>query len=156
MKTFTKLLCATPLMLGLAFAVPVTVMTATSTPAVAADAAKNPTEQVKKGLRIFSQVVNHTGRIIEAKDYGHVAHEHEEAVEGAEILRDGLKGGDAALKDKAEPAIVKAVAASTALKDISATKDDAKIKAAHTAFGDATKELIAVFPEDLRPQPKKK
>ncbi len=149
MKTITKLLCAA----ALTFAVPAYVVTTAST-AVAADAAKG-TDQVKKGLRIINQVVNHTGRIIEAKDYGHIAHEHEEVVEADEILRDGLKAGPADLKDKAEPAITKAVAASTALKDVSATKDEAKIKAAHAAFADATKELIAVFPENLRPQPKK-
>jgi hypothetical protein len=149
MKTITKLLCAA----ALAFAAPAYVAVTTA-PAVAADA--KSTDQVKKGLRIFNQVVNHTGRIVEAKDYGHIAHEHEEVVEADEILRDALKTGPADLKEKADPAITKAVAASTALKDVSATKDEAKIKAAHAAFADATKELIAVFPEDLRPQPKKK
>jgi hypothetical protein len=153
MKTITKLLCAA----ALTFAIPAYVAT-TATTALAADAAKKaatPADQVKKGLRIFNQVVTHTGRIIEAKDYAHVAHEHEEAVEGAEILRKGLKGGPADMNEKAEPAVAKALAASTALKDASATKDDAKIKEAHAAFAAATQDMIALFPEDMRPQPKK-
>lgn len=145
MKKFIQVLAVvTPA--ALAFAAPAYVI-ASAAPAAAAEAAKSQ-ESVKKGLRIFNQVVGHTGRLVASKSYGDVAHEHEEIIEGSEILRENLAGD---MKTKAEPAIVKAVAASTALKDISATKDAAKTEAAHAAFAASVKELIALFPADMHP-----
>jgi hypothetical protein len=145
----------------LAAVVPVALLTfgAASMPAVAAAApaaAAKSQNDVKKGLRIFNQVVGHTGRLVAAKSYEHVAHENEEVVEGAEILRDGLKGQPADLKAKAEPLVAKAVAASASLAEISKTKDEAKVTAAHTAFADSVATLIAAFPEDMHPAPPKK
>ena len=148
MKKIVKIL-AVAVPATLAFAAPAYIVTSV-TPAVAADAA-TAQDSVKKGLRIFNQVVAHTGRLVAAKSYENVGHEHEEVIEGAEILREGLAGGAADLKAKAEPAIVKAVAASTALKDISATKDATKTEAAHAAYAAAVKELIALFPADMHP-----
>jgi hypothetical protein len=151
MNTLAKLLAAALPAIMIAGA-PVYIAS-TSGHAIAAESTK-ATDSVKKGLRIFNQVVGHTGRLITAKSYDSVPHEHEEVVEGAEILREGL-AANADMKAKAEPAIVKAVAASTTLSDLSKSKDDAKINAAHAAFADSVKDLIALFPEDLRPQPKK-
>ncbi len=148
MKKLLQILAVvTPAALG--FVASATVMS-TATPALAADKGQ---DQVKKGLRIINQVVGHTGRLVAGKEYAHVAHEHEEVLEAKQILDESLTVDQ---KTKVDATLVKAVAASTTLKDTAATKDAAKIEAAHAAFAASVQDLLALFPADYQPPPPKK
>lgn len=81
-------------------------------PAAAIAAGETGTEALKKGLRIFDQVVRHTDRLIAGKQYDTVPKEHHEVVEGADFVREGLKGGAADFNAKIEAELVKTIAAS--------------------------------------------
>lgn len=146
-KLLQVLAVVTPAALGLIGAA---YFMSSPTPAAAADKGQ---EQVKKGLRIMNQVVAHTGRLVVAKEYDHVAHEHEEVLEAKEILDESLTVEQ---KTKVDATLVKAVAASTTLKGTAATKDAAKTEAAHAAFAASVKDLLALFPADMQPPPPKK
>jgi hypothetical protein len=126
---------------------------ALAAPAFAATPLKAP-QSVKGGLRVLHQVVGHTGRLIEAKDYATVPKEHHEIVEGAAMLREGLFQEPAAFKAQVEPRLEKALAASAALAAPAAAKDDVKLAAAHAAFAAAVKDVLALFPAELHPKPR--
>jgi hypothetical protein len=111
-------------------------------------------KSVSSALRVLNQVVGHTGRLIAAKDYDHVGGEHGEFTEGADMLREGLRGEPADFTAKVETALKAAVDASAALGKIAPAHDDAKLNAAHDDFAAKVKTVIELFPEDVRPKPR--
>ncbi|PTY08033.1 hypothetical protein DB347_00140 [Opitutaceae bacterium EW11] len=112
---------------------------------------QNP-KPVATALRVLNQVVNHTGRLVASKDYDKVAGEHSEFVEGAEMLRDALRGEPAEFVGKVNTALDAAVTASDDLGKIAAS-NGAKAEAAHTEFAAKTTAVIELFPEEVRPKP---
>lgn len=120
-------------------------------PAFAYAAGETGSEAIKKGLRIFEQVVRHTGRLITSKQYDVVPKEHHEVVEGAEFVREGLKGGPADFTAKVEAELVKTIAASSAMAAPAKAKDDAALTKTHDAFAAQVQATIALFPADMHP-----
>jgi hypothetical protein len=111
-------------------------------------------DDVRTGLRILNQVVGHTGRLIVAKKYDTVPHEHHEIVEGAEILREALAEDPESFRDAVDGMLNEVVAASSALAEPSKMHDDAKLEAAHAALATAVHKVLDEFPADLQPDPR--
>lgn len=109
-------------------------------------------DDVKTGLRIVNQVVGHTGRLIDSKNYDTVPREHHEIVEGAEILRDALAKEPEDFRKRIDGLLDKVVAASSALEAPSKAHDDAGLASAHMALADSVHKLLDEFPKDLQPQ----
>jgi hypothetical protein len=113
-------------------------------------------KSVTSGLRVLNQVVGHTGRLVAAKDYARVGGEHGEFVEGADMLREALRGEPADFTAKVETALKAAVESSSALGKIAASGDAEKTAAAHEDFAAKVKAVIELFPEDVRPKPRQR
>ena len=122
-------------------------------PTFAQDNLMHP-DDVKTGLRIINQVVGHTGRLIDSKNYDTVPGEHHEIVEGAEILREALQNEPETFRKKIGAMLDDVVAASSALEPPSKMHDDAKLAVAHTAMADAVHAVLDQFPKDLQPTPR--
>lgn len=120
-----------------------------------ASALQSP-KSVSSALRILNQVVGHTGRLVQSKDYDRVGGEHGEFTEGADMLREALRGEPADFTAKVESALKEAVSASETLGKVAATHDGAKAEAAHADFTGKVKAVIDLFPEDVRPKPRQK
>jgi hypothetical protein len=121
-----------------------------------AHAALQSPKSVTTALRILNQVVGHTGRLVASKDYDKVGGEHSEFTEGAEMLREAIRGEPADFKARVEPALDAAVKSSEAMGKIAATGDGAKAEAAHTDFASKVKSVIDLFPEEVRPKPRQR
>jgi hypothetical protein len=120
-----------------------------TTSAAAADL-KAP-DRVRTGLRIMNQVVGHTGRLIDAKNYDQLPREGREFTEGAEALKQAIADEPASLKAKVGPEIDAALKSSAALSDVAKSHDDAKVRTAHAAFAKTVQAVIGDFPQDVRP-----
>jgi hypothetical protein len=110
---------------------------------------------VKTALRVLNQVVGHTGRLVQSKDYDKVAGEHGEFVEGAAMLREALRGEPADFIAKVNPALDAAVKSSEEMGKVAAA-DGTKAEAAHEDFAAKVKAVIELLPEDVRPKPRQK
>lgn len=113
---------------------------------------KSP-DDIKTCLRILMQVTNDFDRQISHQNYQRVPHENMEFGEGVEALRDTLAKEDAGLRAEVLPAVQKAADAAQHVSDLSASKDDAKLKAAQAELVSAVNAVFAYFPQDLRPDP---
>jgi hypothetical protein len=122
--------------------------------ALSAQAALQAPKSVSGALRILNQVVGHTGRLVAAKDYPHVGGEHGEFTEGAAMLREAIRGEPAEFAAKVEAALTRAIDASAALGKIATGGDAEKTAAAHAEFAAKVKDVIELFPEDVRPKPR--
>ena len=120
--------------------------------ATAQTALKSP-QSVKMALRILNQVVGHTGRLIDAKNYDIVPREQQELDSGAALLREAIAGEPAPFKAKVEPLIDQAVRAGGEMGAAAKAHDDAKLATTHDGLAAAVKSVIEQFPEDLRPKP---
>lgn len=113
-------------------------------------------KSVTAALRILNQVVGHTGRLVDAKNYQAVGGEHGEFVEGAEMLREAMRGEPAEFTAKVESALKAAVDSSSDMGKVAAAGDEAKAKAAHDEFAAKVKAVVELFPEDVRPKPRQR
>jgi len=120
--------------------------------AAAQTALKSP-QSIKTGLRILNQVVGHTGRLIDAKNYDIVPREQQELDAGAALLHEAIAGEPASFKAKVGPLIDEAVRAGGAMGAAAKAHDDAKLATTHDGLAAAVKSVIEQFPEDLRPKP---
>ena len=111
-------------------------------------------DDVKTGLRILNQVVGHTGRLIDSKNYDTVPREHHEILEGAEILREAVAKEPEAFRNEVDGMLDEVEAASSALEEPSKAHDAAKLEAAHTALAAAVHRVLDEFPQDLQPTPR--
>jgi hypothetical protein len=121
-------------------------------PAAALQAPKS----VSAALRILNQVVGHTGRLVDAKDYQAVPREHGEFTEGAAMLREALRGEPADFLSKVDALLTPAIDASSALGKVAQSNDAEKIAAAHADFAAKVKSVVELFPEDVRPKPRQR
>lgn len=111
-------------------------------------------KSVTAALRVLNQVVGHTGRLVQSKDYKNVGGEHGEFTEGAAMLREALRGEPAEFNAKVESALAQAIEASAALGKIADSGDADKTAAAHADFTAKVKTVVELFPEDVRPKPR--
>jgi hypothetical protein len=113
---------------------------------------KSP-DSVKTGLRIISQVVRHTGRLIDAKNYDQVPHETGEFDEGMQTLQEGVGTQATEFKAKLDPLLAKARVASNAMSAAAMAHNDPQLRSAHDQFATAVGSVVELFPADLRPKP---
>jgi len=113
---------------------------------------KSP-EAVSTGLRIMSQVVRHTDRLIAAKTYEQIPHECGEFEEGMKEVQNGVGTQPSELKTKLSPLLAKARVASNAMSEAAMSRNDAQLALAHDQFAAAVSSVIQLFPADLRPKP---
>jgi hypothetical protein len=116
-----------------------------------AHAAMQQQDQVKKALATLNRVVGHTQRLIDAKNYERLPHENGEFQEGAEALVKGITPEPAAFKAKVSPLLKKAEADSQSVADAAGKHDDAALARTHAAFAASVVQVIAVFPQEVRP-----
>ena len=144
MKKLHHLTIAAPLALLFTLSVPMTFAAA----AVPVAAAPKDAGGVKKGLGMMKQAATETARLVDGKQYDQIPKAHDNVLDAKQILDNSLSVGE---KTKVDATVIKAVAASTTLKDAAASKDDEKANAAQAAFADAVAELLVLFPEDMQP-----
>jgi hypothetical protein len=118
--------------------------------ALAQVALKSPAD-VQKALSTLNRVVDHTDRLIKAKNYTRLPHENGEFKEGIEALEKSIAAEPADFRANAKKYIAQASSASQHVADASADHDDAKLASTHAEFADAVKQLIAQFPSNVRP-----
>jgi uncharacterized membrane protein YccC len=119
--------------------------------AASADATLKSPKKVEKSLATFNRVVDHTARLITAKNYTHLLHENDELKEGAEALEKSIAKEPDDFKAKVQPLLEKAEADSQALADAAKAKDDDKLASAHTALAASVNDLVAAFPAAAQP-----
>jgi hypothetical protein len=119
-----------------------------------ADAPLKSPAKVQKALSTFDRVVDHTGRLITAKNYTHLPHENDEFKEGGEALEKAIAKEPDDFKAKIAPLLQKAEADSQSVADAAKAKDDAKLATNHDALAASVKDLIAAFPEAVKPAAK--
>ena len=120
---------------------------------VTAQTALKSPDQVRRALGVLNRVLDHTGRLITAKNYAQLPHENMEFKEGAEAVEKSIGAEPADFRAKIDPLLKKAVADSQAVADLSSSKDDAKLAAAYKTFTESEKKVIAAFPASVQPAP---
>jgi hypothetical protein len=123
--------------------------------AASADAALKSPKKVEKSLATFNRVVDHTARLITAKNYTHLLHENDELKEGAEALEKNIAKEPDDFQAKVKPLLEKAEADSQALADAAKAKDDDRLSSAHAALVASVSALIGAFPAAVQPPPGK-
>jgi hypothetical protein len=119
-----------------------------------ADAPLKSPAKVQKALASFNRVVDHTERLITAKNYTHLPHENDEFKEGGEALEKAISKEPDDFKAKVAPLLQKAEADSQSVADAAKAKDDAKLAANHDALAASVKDLIDAFPDAVKPAAK--
>ncbi len=117
----------------------------------AADTPLKSPAKVQKALATFNRVVEHTARLIAAKNYRHLQHENDEFKEGGEALEKAIAKEPGVFKAQVQPLLRTAEADSQSVADAAAAKDDAKLRSGHDALAGSVKALIAAFPDPVRP-----
>src|SRR6185437_3486656 len=119
--------------------------------AAQADVSLKSPKTVEKALATLNRVVDHTARLIQAKNYPHLLHENDEFKEGSEALEKAIAKEPADFKSQVEPLLQQADAASQSVADAATAKDDAKLATTHDALTNSVKNLLAAFPGNVQP-----
>jgi hypothetical protein len=115
-------------------------------------AMKSPT-QVQKALGTLNRVVDHTGRLISAKNYAQLPHENGEFKEGSEALEKSIASDDGGFKSRIAPLLQKAEANSQNIAEAAMAHDDTKLASNHEALKDSVRAILAAFPSNVQPPP---
>jgi predicted chitinase len=107
--------------------------------------------QVQKALGTLNRVVDHTGRLISAKNYAQLPHENGEFKEGSEALEKSIASDDGGFKSRIEPLLQKAEANSQNIAEAAMAHDDTKLASNHEALRDSVKAILAAFPSNVQP-----
>lgn len=111
---------------------------------------KSPTE-VQKALGTLNRVVDHTGRLIAAKNYAQLPGENNEFKQGSQALDATLAGEPGELKSRVDPLLAKANMEAENIAKAANAHDDSKLAMSHAALANSVKEILAFFPADVRP-----
>jgi hypothetical protein len=111
---------------------------------------KSP-NKVEKSLATLNRVVDHTARLIQAKNYPHLLHENDEFKEAVEDLEKAIAKAPADFKSQVDPLLQQAEAASQSVADAATAKDDAKLATTHDGLANSVKTLLAAFPSKVQP-----
>jgi sporulation protein YlmC with PRC-barrel domain len=107
--------------------------------------------QAQKALTAMNRVVDHTQRLIAAKNYNQLPRENEEFMEGSDALKKSIAGDPAAFKTKIEALIEKADANSKELAAASSGSDASKLSRLHDDLANSLRQIVSAFPTDARP-----
>ena len=127
-------------------------LTLAASAAVAQMTMKSP-HQVREALGTLNRVVDHTGRLIAAKNYTYLPHENDEFKEGSEALEKDIAKESADFKTKVEALLKQAEADSQSVADAATAHDDAKLASTHAALAESVKAVLAAFPKTVQPTP---
>jgi hypothetical protein len=119
--------------------------------AASADAPMKAPQKVQKSLATLNRVVDHTARLIQAKNYAHLLHENNEFKEGSEALEKSIAKEPADFKAKVDPLLKQADSDSQSIADAATAKDDGKLATSHEALSTSVKTLLAAFPDSVQP-----
>lgn len=111
----------------------------------------NASKRVQQALGTLNRVVDHTGRLISAKNYAFLPAENNEFKEGTAALRGVLGRQPAKLRTTVGPMLKKAAAESQSMADAAASHDDAKLASTHAALAASVNEILGAFPANVRP-----
>jgi hypothetical protein len=109
--------------------------------------------QVQKALGAMNRVVDHTQRLIAAKNFNQLPRENEEFMEGSDALKQGIASEPAAFKTKVEALLDKADASSKNLAGASSAADPSKLSQLHDELASSVRLIVAAFPNDVKPSP---
>ncbi len=109
--------------------------------------------QVQKALGVMNRVVDHTQRLIAAKNFNQLPRENEEFMEGSDALKKGISGDPAAFKTKVEALLEKADANSKELAAASSASDASKLSRLHDELATSVRRVVAAFPGNVNPGP---
>jgi cytochrome c556 len=106
---------------------------------------------VQRALGTLKRVVDHTQRLISARNYARLPHENDEFKEGLDALEQSIVKDPADLRAHVEALLKQAQAGSQGIADAAAAHDDARLEAAHAALADSVKAVLAAFPTRVQP-----
>jgi hypothetical protein len=110
-------------------------------------------KQVQQALGTLNRVVDHTGRLISAKNYTQLPAENNEFKEGTSALQKTLSEQSRSLRTKVRPMLNKAREEAQSLADAASSNDNAKLAAIHVALANSVKGIIGAFPTNVQPGP---
>jgi len=119
--------------------------------AASADSQLKSPAEVQKALGVLNRVVDHTRRLIAAKNYAQLPGENNEFKQGSQALDMTLAGEPAEFKSRVDPLLAKANMESENIAKAANTRDDGKLAASHEALANSVKEILAFFPADAQP-----
>jgi len=120
--------------------------------ASAATEVKAP-KQVQQALGTLNRVVDHTGRLISAKNYKQLPAENNEFKEGTAALQKTLSEQPGSLRTTVRPMLKKAREEAQGLANAATSRDNAKLTAIHLALANSVKGIIGAFPTSVQPGP---
>jgi hypothetical protein len=130
-----------------------TLILASGTALAAVDHPVKSPADVKAALGTLNRVVDHTQRLITAKNYGQLPHENEEFKEGSDALQKAVTAEPASFKQQVDPLLQKANMASNDIAAAAKDHNDAKLMRSHAELEGTMKDILAAFPKDVQPPP---
>jgi hypothetical protein len=109
--------------------------------------------QVQKALSAMTRVVDHTQRLISAKNFNQLPPENEEFMEGSDALKQSIASEPTAFKAKVEALIEKADANSKYLAAASKGSDPSRLSNLHGELANSVRQVVAAFPSNVQPSP---
>jgi len=125
---------------------------AASVSVAAAQTLSSP-DQAQKALTVMNRVVDHTQRLIAAKNFNQLPRENEEFVEGSDALKHSIAGDPATFKTLVETLLEKADASSKSLATASSSADASRLSKLHDEFANSVSQVVAAFPNNVKPSP---
>jgi sporulation protein YlmC with PRC-barrel domain len=107
--------------------------------------------QAQKALTAMSRVVDHTQRLIAAKNYNQLPREDEEFMDGSDALKKSIAGDPPAFKTKVEVLLDRADANSKDLAAASSGSDFSKLSRLHEDLANSVRQIVSAFPNDAQP-----
>jgi hypothetical protein len=108
-------------------------------------------QRVQRSLGDLNRVVDHTERLIAGQKFNQLSRENDEFQEGSRALEKSIATEPSDFKAKIAAMLEKAKAESKHLADAAQTPDGATLARIHTSLADAVKEILAAFPNSVRP-----
>jgi hypothetical protein len=99
----------------------------------------------------MNRVVDHTQRLIAAKNFNQLPRENEEFIEGSNALKRSISGDPAAFKTKIEALIDKADANSKDLAAASGGSDASKLSRLHEELANSVRQIVSAYPSEAQP-----
>jgi hypothetical protein len=112
----------------------------------------SPTE-VQRALTVLNRVVDHTKRLIAAKNYAQLSRENTEFNDGSQALERSIAKEPGPFKTQVGSLLRKADSDSKNLADASRTPDTARLEAIQGELAGSVKQIFAMFPASVQPSP---
>jgi hypothetical protein len=108
-------------------------------------------QQVQRSLGDLNRVVDHTQRLIAGQKFDQLSRENDEFQRGSQALEKSIAAEPSDFKIKIAAMLEMAKAQAKHLAEAAQTPDAATLARIHTSLADAVKEILAAFPNSVRP-----